>query len=54
MIFYLVIVAELVDANNISDVTFPDPNNNFGINSSIFIPESYIRQRSITMGKLCK
>ena len=46
------IAAQLVDANNISDVTFPDPNSNFSMNSSIFIPASYIQDRSMTTGKL--
>ena len=46
----IVIVAELVDANNINDVTFPDPNSNVSLNSSIFIPASYIKQRAMTTG----
>ena len=45
------ISAELVDADNISNVTFPDPNSNFNMNNSIFIPASYIQERSITTGK---
>ena len=46
---YVVIVAEL--ANNITDVYFPDPNGNLRINNSIFIPASYIQQRSSSTGK---
>ena len=49
---YAVIVAELVDANNISNVTFPAPNSNLNTNNSIFIPASYIQQRSRTTGNL--
>ena len=48
----IVIVAELVDANNINDITFPDPNSNVSINNSILIPASYIQQRAMTTGKL--
>ena len=48
----IVIVAELVDANNINDVTFPDANSNVSLNSSIVIPASYIQQRAMTTGKL--
>ena len=44
--------AQLVDADNISNVTFPDPNSNFSMDSSIFIPASYIQERSMTTGKL--
>ena len=51
-VLYIVIVAELVDANNISDITFPDPNSNISVNNSISIPASYIQQRSMTTGKL--
>ena len=51
-VLYVVIVAESVDANNINDVTFPDPNSNISLNSSIFIPASYIQQRAMTTGKL--
>ena len=49
---YVAIAAQLVDADNISNVTFPDPNSNFSMNSSIFIPASYIEERSMTTGKL--
>ena len=52
MSIYIVIVAELVNANNISNVTFPDPNSNISLNSSIFIPASYIQQRAMTTGRL--
>ena len=48
----VVIAAQLVDVDNISNVTFPDPNSNFNMNSSIFIPASYIQERSMTTGKL--
>ena len=51
-VLFVVIVAELVYANNTSDITFPAPNSNFGINSSISIPASYIQQRSMITGKL--
>ena len=51
-ILSVVIVAELVDANNISDVFFSAPNSSFSINNSIFIPASYIQQRSMITGKL--
>ena len=51
-VLYVVIVAELVNANNINDITFPDPNSNITINSSILIPASYIQQRAMTTGKL--
>ena len=50
--FHVAISAELVDADDISNVTFPDPNSNVNIDSSIFIPASYIQERSITTGKL--
>ena len=49
---HVVIAAELVDGDNISNITFPDPNSNFNMNSSIFIPASYIQERSVTTGKL--
>ena len=49
---YAAISAELVDADNTKNVTFPDPNSNFTMNSSIFIPASYIQERSKTTGKL--
>lgn len=49
---YVVIVTELVDANNIINVTFPEPNSDFSVDSSIFIPGSYIQQQSITASKL--
>ena len=52
MFICVVIAVELVDADNISDTTFPDPNSNFDISSSIFIPESYIHERSMITGKL--
>ena len=51
-VLYVVIVAESVDANNINNITFPDPNSNISLNSSIFIPASYIQQRAMTTGKL--
>ena len=37
-VMYVVIVAELVDPNNITDINFPGDN-------SLFIPASYIEQR---------
>ena len=52
MIICTVIAAELVDADNISDITFPDPNIDFNTDNSIFIPTSYIHERSMTTGKL--
>ena len=52
MIICTVIAAELVDADNISDITFPDPNIDFNTDNSIFIPASYIHERSMTTGKL--
>ena len=52
MIICIVIAAELVDSNNISDITFPDPNIDFNTGNSIFIPASYIQERSMTTGKL--
>ena len=52
--YYVEIDAQSVDADNINNVTFPNPNSNFSVNSasSIFIPESYIQERSMTTGKL--
>ena len=52
MIICTVIAAELVDTDNISDITFPDPNIDFNTDNSIFIPASYIHERSMTTGKL--
>jgi len=49
-VLYAAIVAELIDVNNVSDVTFPDPKSNFSFINSIFIPASYIKQRSIATG----
>ena len=51
---YTVITVELVEANDIKDITFPNPNSNSTIstNNSIFIPASYIQERSETTGKL--
>ena len=51
-VLYIAIVAELVDVSNISSVTFPDPNSNSNLDlkNSIFIPASYIKQRSIVTG----
>ena len=40
----IVIVAQIEEPNNSTGVTFPDPN--IGLNNSIFILSSYIRQRS--------
>ena len=51
-VLHVVIVAELVDANNVNDITFPDPNSNVSINNSISIPASYIQQQAMTTGKL--
>ena len=51
-VLHVVIVAESVDANNINNITFPDPNSNITINSSISIRASYIQQRAMTTGKL--
>ena len=48
---YIVISAELVDANSITDVIFPNPNSSFDVNNLIFIPESFIQHRSMTTGK---
>jgi len=45
------IVAQLVDANSTNNVSFPDPNGNLSLSNSIFIPASYIQQRSKTTGK---
>ena len=52
MFICTVIAVELVDANNITNITFPDPDSNFNTNSSIFIPASYIQERSNITGKL--
>ena len=43
---YVAMTAELVDTYSIRDVTFPGSNSNLNLNSSIFIPASYIQQRS--------
>ena len=45
-------MAEVQSADNVSDVTFPDPTIDFNTNNSIFIPASYIQERSMTTGKL--
>lgn len=45
------IVAELVDARNISNVAFPNPNSNLTSDNSILIPASYIKQQSYATGK---
>ena len=45
-------MAELQSAANVSDVSFPDPTIEFSTSSSIFIPASYIQERSMTTGKL--
>ena len=50
--FYVAIMAEVQSADNVSDVTFPDPTIDFNTNNSIFIPASYIQERSMTTGKL--
>ena len=52
MFICTVIAVELADTDNISDTTFPDPNSNFNISSSILIPASYIHERSMITGKL--
>ena len=49
---YVAIMAELQSAANVSDVSFPDPTIEFSTSSSIFIPASYIQERSMTTGKL--
>ena len=49
MCIYVEIDAQLVDADNISNVTFPDPNS---MNNSIFIPADYIQERSLTTSML--
>ena len=52
MCLYIEIDAQLVDAGNISNITFPDPNSNVSMDSSIFIPASYIQERSMTTSML--
>ena len=52
MCIHLEIDAQLVDADNISNVTFPNPNSNLSMKSSIFIPADYIQERSMTTSKL--
>ena len=49
---YVVIVAELADPNNITDVNFPDPNSDLSLDNSLLIPASYIQQRSNETGNL--
>ena len=44
-VMYVVIVAELVDPNNITDINFPGSNGNLTLDNSLFIPASYIEQR---------
>ena len=52
MFICTVIAAELVDADNIHDIAFPDPSSNFNVSSSILIPASYIHERSMITGNL--
>ena len=49
---YVAIVAELVDPSNTTGVHFPDLNSSLSLNNSLFIPRSYIQQRSNETGKL--
>ena len=50
---HLEIVAELINASDITDVTFPDFNTNVTqLNNSILIPASYIKQRSSEAGDI--
>ena len=51
-VLHVAIVAELVDANSVRNVNFPGLDSNLNLSSSIFIPASYIQQRSDITGKL--
>ena len=51
-VLYVVISAELVDADNISNITFPEPNSGYNLNNSIFIPASYIQEQFMTTGRI--
>ena len=50
---HVAIVAELVDANNIDNITFPGSNSDLKAkfpNNSILIPANYIHERSNITG----
>ena len=51
-VVYVEISAELVDACNISNITFPEPDSGYNLNNSIFIPASYIQEQSLTTGRI--
>ena len=51
LFLYVVISAELVAADNISNITFPEPNSGYNLNS-IFIPANYIQERAMTTGRI--
>ena len=48
----VVIVAELVNPNNITNINFPNPDSNLTLDNSLFIPEYYIEQRSNGTGEI--
>ena len=52
LFLYVVISAELVAADNISNITFPESNSGYNLNNSIFIPANYIQERSMTTGRV--